>query len=129
MASSYRAPDASHRYVLDEGSHEFLSTLREQAQSRQQKIPAGAIFWRAQLGHDWRPLMEGKKHIDDIPCALPPARMAPLKDRAREGRANPKGIPYLYMANRKETVMSEVRPWLGSSVSLAQFKSCVTSSS
>src|SRR5438034_11787688 len=65
----------SHRYVLDEESHEFLSTLREQAQSRRQKIPAGAIFWRAQLGHDWRPLMEGKEHIDDIPCALPPDRM------------------------------------------------------
>jgi hypothetical protein len=112
----------SHRYVLDADSHDFLSTLHEQARERQQVIPGGAIFWRAQLGHGWEPIWAGEEHIDDAPGPFPAARMAPLKGRAREGRGNPKGIPYLYLANRKETAMSEVRPWLGSYVSLAQFK-------
>jgi len=48
--------------------------------------------------------------------------MKPVKYMAREGRANPKGIPYLYLANRKETAMAEVRPWVGSLISLAQFR-------
>lgn len=48
--------------------------------------------------------------------------MKPLKDRAREGRANPKGIPFLYVATNRETACAEVRPWIGSSISLAQFR-------
>jgi hypothetical protein len=47
--------------------------------------------------------------------------MKPLRDRAREGRANPKGIPYLYLATHQDTAMAEVRPWVGSYVSVAQF--------
>ena len=57
-----------------------------------------------------------------MPSPFGTERMKPLRDRAREGRANPKGIPYLYGASSKETAIAEVRPWLGSLVSLAQFK-------
>jgi len=38
-----------------------------------------------------------------------------------EGRVNPKGIPFLYLATSKETAMSEVRPWLGTLVSVGMF--------
>lgn len=48
--------------------------------------------------------------------------MKPLKDRATEGRANPKGIPYLYLATDQETTLAEVRPWVGSLVSIGQFR-------
>ena len=48
--------------------------------------------------------------------------MKPPEDRATEGRANPKGIPVLYLATQPKTAMSEVRPGLGSLVSCAQFK-------
>ena len=41
---------------------------------------------------------------------------------ATEGRANPKGIPVLYLSTHRNTAMSEVRPWLGSLVSCAHFK-------
>jgi hypothetical protein len=62
------------------------------------------------------------EYIGDYPSPYPPKRMKPLRDRARENRANPKGIPFLYLSNHKETAMSEVRPSLGSLVSLAQFR-------
>ena len=39
-----------------------------------------------------------------------------------EGRANASGIPVLYLATALETAIAEVRPWLGSEVSVAQFK-------
>ena len=48
--------------------------------------------------------------------------MKPLEDRAKEGRANPAGIPVLYLASAKQTAISEVRPWIGMGISLAQFK-------
>lgn len=112
----------SARYVRDPDSEEFLTTLMAQARERTLEVPQGSNFWRAQLGHGWRPHYEGDEYIDDFPDPLPPERMKPLADRAREGRANPKGIPYLYAANKKETAIAEVRPWLGLTVSLAQLK-------
>jgi len=48
--------------------------------------------------------------------------MIPLRDRALEGRVNPKGIPCLYMAMDTNTAMSEVRPWVDSYVSLSEFR-------
>lgn len=48
--------------------------------------------------------------------------MKPLSSSASEGRANPKGIPYLYVATDKETAMSEVRPSLGAILSIGKFK-------
>lgn len=93
------------------------------SKTRRVQIKARSIFWRAQLGHDWRTEFdEDGAKIDDFPDAHPPSRMKPLSDRAPEGRANPKGIPYLYLATDKDTAMSEVRPWLGSYISLAQFR-------
>lgn len=47
--------------------------------------------------------------------------MKPLPERAKEGGSNPKGILVLHLSTRKKTVMSEVRPWLGSPVSCAHF--------
>jgi hypothetical protein len=47
--------------------------------------------------------------------------MKPRANCAREGRANPKGIPCLYLATHEKTAVSEVRPWIGEYVSLAQF--------
>jgi hypothetical protein len=86
-------------------------------------VPQGTIFWRSQLGNDWRPI-QGKEHLHlgDEPCPLSPKRMKPLPHMANEGRANPKGIPYLYVATDKDTAMAEVRPWLGSRISVGQFE-------
>lgn len=80
----------------------------------------GQLFWRAQLGHEWRPMNSDSD--DKIPCAYPRDRMKPLPGKAPDGRANPRGIPYLYLASSKETAMSEVRPWIGSYVSVGQFR-------
>ncbi|MFN4141211.1 RES family NAD+ phosphorylase [Aestuariivirga sp.] len=52
---------------------------------------------------------------------LSESRMRPLQDRAYEGRVNPKGIPCLYLATARDVAMSEVRPWIGSILSVARF--------
>lgn len=106
------------RYSLTKEAQQFLATIAATCASREDHIPEGWQGWRAQLGHSWR--------YDDnaeceVACALGKERMKPLADRAHEGRVNPKGIPCLYLATTSETAMSEVRPWIGSSVSLAQF--------
>ncbi|KRI52605.1 RES family NAD+ phosphorylase [Acinetobacter pittii] len=41
---------------------------------------------------------------------------------ASVGRANPTGIPYLYLANNQETCIAEVRPSKGEKISIGYFK-------
>lgn len=109
------------RYIRTPEDDDFLREVLRTSSSRIREVPAGIGLWRAQLGHGWQPHYEGDRHVADLPAAYLPARMKPLPERAKEGRANPKGIPVLYLSTRKKTAMSEVRPWLGSLVSCAHF--------
>lgn len=45
----------------------------------------------------------------------------PPKHRAGHGRANPAGIPYLYLASTIPTAISELRPHTGETASVAEF--------
>ena len=109
------------RYIQSRESEEFLKMVSATATAREETVKKDSIFWRAQLGHEWQ--KEGEEpETYDVERALPPERMKPCPDHAPEGRANPKGIPCLYLATKKETAVSEVRPWIGSYVSLGQFE-------
>ncbi len=44
---------------------------------------------------------------------------APQNRQASQGRANPAGIPYLYLASTSDTAISEIRPHTGELVSIA----------
>ncbi|MGF7159860.1 RES domain-containing protein [Rhodoligotrophos appendicifer] len=98
---------------------QFLRAVAETCKARLKEVPADAVFWRAQIGHEWIADPEVGRRIRG---PHPEMRMKPLQDRAYEGRVNPKGIPCLYVATPKEVAMSEVRPWIGSVVSLARFQ-------
>lgn len=114
-----RAVSRNRRYIRTRDADRFLEGVRASCSSRQGNISEGRGFWRAQLGHSWRFIDEIG---GEIPAAFSSNRMKPLSDRALEGRANSKGIPVLYLCTNKEAAMSEVRPWLGSMISLAQFE-------
>ncbi|MDK9784823.1 RES family NAD+ phosphorylase [Vibrio sp. B172a] len=109
------------RYVLDQESKDFLKEIENTCASRVEIIEPNSQMWRAQLGHDEEAYFQHDIHIDDFPVPYSASRMKPLSNSASEGRANPKGIPCLYVASTKETAMSEIRPWLGSIISVAKF--------
>jgi hypothetical protein len=109
------------RYIRAPEQDAFLKTVLATAAPRRVLIKSGQYFWRAQLGNGWmQQEQDGQKYKE--PCAHPATRMKPLRGQASEGRANAKGIPCLYLSTRKETAMSEVRPWVGSLVSVGQFR-------
>jgi len=110
------------RYIRDLDTDRFLGTVLSTSKGRERPIPKETIFWRSQLGYDLEPVDVDGEHISELPRAFRFGRMKPVPGEAKEGRANPKGIPYLYVATQKETALSEVRPWVGSSISLAQVK-------
>jgi len=47
---------------------------------------------------------------------------APPREVASNGRANPIGIPYLYVATTKETAIAEIRPFTGATVCVATYE-------
>lgn len=56
---------------------------------------------------------------DDV---FPVERMgAPPRRRSSNGRANPAGIPYLYLASHPETAVAEIRPHTGEIACVADF--------
>ena len=117
-----RAVKQGMRYVRDSDTEKILTSIGATAGKRAEAIPTGRFLWRAQLGHAWEPFCQDGEYVDDVPTPYPPERMKPLKDRTVEGRANSKGIPYLYLSTNRETALAEVRPWVGSLISVGQFK-------
>lgn len=116
-----RAVRREFRYARTPQQEEFLRTLLATSHSRSLTMKAGYVLWRAQLGHDWREEQQDEESFE-VQAAHPPARMKPLAEKASDGRANPKGIACLYLATKQETAVLEVRPLIGSYVSIAQFK-------
>ncbi|MEE2026036.1 RES family NAD+ phosphorylase, partial [Alkalimonas mucilaginosa] len=52
----------------------------------------------------------------------PTEMLAPPKDLVGNGRANPAGIPYLYVASDEVTAVSEIRPHTGEIVNVAEIQ-------
>ncbi|WP_289142359.1 RES domain-containing protein [uncultured Brevibacillus sp.] len=46
--------------------------------------------------------------------------LAPPVEKATAGRANPRGISYLYCAKDEKTSIAEIRPWKGATVTVAE---------
>lgn len=72
-------------------------------------IATGEFLFRARLSPE-------RKKLSAEHMGTPP------KDTAREGRANPRGIPYLYLASDSDTAISEIRPQVESRVTIGKFR-------
>jgi hypothetical protein len=130
------------RHIFEAEGITFLRSVVAMGEKRRFELPKGERLWRAQLGHNGfmevpRPIYsladQGRMLLGEEPVGpqahfimiTKPAphdldRMMPLKDRAKEGRVNPKGIPCFYCATDAKTAINEVRPWIGSFVTLAE---------
>lgn len=109
------------RYVLDGWQQEFIDTVLETGKKRTTAMQTGQVLWRAALGDIAEEGMcqQDVFYLEPLtPYSL--ERMKPLRDRAQEGRVNPKGIPCLYMATNAETAMMETRPWAGSALTVSE---------
>ena len=109
------------RYVHGPKISEFLKTVMATSESRATVLEKDAVFYRAQRGFGWRPVSDDREG-SEAEDALSPDKMVPKAEFIGEGRVNSTGIPCLYLASNGKTAMSEVRPWIGSYISLASFK-------
>ena len=114
-----RAVRFSRRYVFDSGVQQFLDTVLATSARRETTIRKESTLFRAQRGVS-QP--DDENGDPQPPTGLPAARMKPDLDHAAEGRVNPTGILVLYLASSKQTAISEIRPWVGSEISVGYFK-------
>lgn len=114
----------TNRYRFYPWGEKFLETLLFTAESRKLSVSKGTFLWRSQLGkaEPRRVVWEEGVYDDTKPYPYDAERMKPRLGMASEGRANPKGIPYLYLSTDKDTAMSECRPWLQSDISIGRFQ-------
>ena len=111
----------SNRYVWDQAVQSFLDTVVATIQQRDQILGEGSIWFRAQQGVEWHEDKDDDgESMGEFISGYGADRMKPLPRRAKEGRANPSGIPVLYLGSTVETAVSEVRPWIGAQVSVAR---------
>ena len=109
------------RYMWPRAVQEFLEAVRQTAKKRELLIPKDHPFYRAQVG--WAHEVEERDDGTlEGPIAFGPKRMKPTASHALDYRANAAGIPVLYLAMEIETAIAEVRPWIGSAVSVSHFR-------
>jgi hypothetical protein len=113
------------RYVRSNAENDFLNEILATCGSRKLTIPQGRTCWRARLGCKHEEVIDRRSSPDvtwyeDRPYAE--KDMKPISNWQGEGRVNPRGIPYLYLATTRDTALAEVRPWIGSVISVARFR-------
>lgn len=110
------------RYTSSPQGKEFLKSFKTMVGQNEASIKKDRLLYRSQRDCEFRPLIDGSgEKIGEEPYPYKPERMKPLPNKAKEGRLNPKGIPYLYLNTDKETAIAESRPQLGQYVSLGWF--------
>jgi hypothetical protein len=107
------------RYIRSPDDEDFLRHVASTAERRIEEIQRGTTLWRAQVGCNFL-----DTDVDGIEVALNADRMKPPPHwrsvgQSREGRTNPKGIPFLYTATNEHIAISEVKPSPGDFVTVA----------
>lgn len=88
----------NERHFLSEQNLCFLDALYESSKSRMKVIPKNSIYYRARVNSDNSKLI------------IAPENMLPVAGLKSEGRVNPYNVNALYMANKIEIAVAEVRP-------------------
>lgn len=80
-------------------------------------------FWQLALSIENMPTSLYRARINDTSAPYNAEDMGkPPREFVSNGRANPKGISYLYTASDVKTAISEVRPFVGDTVTVVEFK-------
>jgi hypothetical protein len=78
------------------------------------------IYLQLPLGRLQGTWYRARIQSDETPFRATEMGAAP-REKASSGRANPPGIPYLYLASDPDTAIAELRPHKGDCVSVAEF--------
>jgi hypothetical protein len=112
------------RYVRGTVHDDFLQAVLETGVRRLLSLTNKSYHqgvWRAQLGNCWREVEKNGK-VHRVPSPYSQSRMKPIPEKVSDGRVNPKGIACLYISTDYDTAILEVRPLIGSYVTVAKLR-------
>ena len=115
------------RFVHEDAGRDFLETVRQTSRQRLKTLRNDTVLYRAQLGCisscEKLPFSGTEEEVEvETKKPLSPERMIPKAEFVGDGRVNSRGIPCLYLATTASAVISEMRPWVGSYITVARFK-------
>jgi len=114
------------RFAQSKAGQDFLMRFRKSARERLTTLQRGHPLWRAQIGAGSRMHSQTDEHDNEceyeVTAPFSVERMSPDPKFVRDGRSNPRGIAYRYLAKNEKTAIAEVRPWLGAYVSVGVFE-------
>jgi RES domain-containing protein len=110
------------RYIHDKEIKTFCAQVIRTGKERRRRLKKGTVLFRAQIGEYQGPKSPNDLDNQDQPFPHLPSRMVPLEGSASEGRANPKGISYLYLASDRETAIAESRGVKSDVISVGAFE-------
>lgn len=109
----------TNRFILSDYWEQFVDNILRTAHKRTKTLEKNKTLVRARIGTSWIVFDDGEEQ----PYPISPHEMdPPPKHIAKAGRSNSEGIPFLYLATKTETAVAEVRPWIGSEVTIGFFK-------
>ena len=88
------------------------------AQKNEKSLDEGTFFFRARI----LPPLEEKNNEIYATYFTEEQMDAPPSVQAREGRLNPVGISYLYLADDKETAVAETKPSIGARIQIGSYQ-------
>jgi len=107
-----------NRYILNDKYKKLTEEILKLAKDREVFLEQGSIFWRAKTSKGLRVAEDGEIVSDKY---TQEEMSAPPKEKAKDGRANPAGISYLYLAEDLETAVAEIKPFIGDRITIASF--------
>lgn len=113
-----RSVNTGYEHIFDDVAQRFLDAVAASLPSRLAKVEERCKIFRAQRGCEWKSRSED--HCEAVPYGE--GRMKPVAARAAAGRANSVCKPVFYAATDDKTAISEVRPWIGTLVSVGRFR-------
>jgi len=112
------------RYRLPKNLEQFVEHIGQLSTKRRKILKKGTSFFRARIGpHPTKRQINPKDRNTLLPIKSYSGDeiKVPPFDKIKAGRANAKGIGFLYLASNEKTAIAETRPWKGSLVSLVRF--------
>jgi len=88
---------------------QLVEHMKRILRANEELVPAGTRLFRARLGKPSGARLSAYEGSDI---------MSAPADRVTEGRINPRGIPYLYVATDPDTAIAEIRPYKSAEVSV-----------
>lgn len=105
IIDKYRGSLFNRRFFIEENIILFTELLNSMPITH---IDNSMQFFRARIGCFTK--------LEDLGAPEPSAKVI--------GRLNPRGVSFLYVSDILETAVSELRPWLGATVSIAKCRPC-----